>query len=115
MTGRDAAWVAAAAAALAVSGGLAWWSVRPSLAVRASLQLDRGMEALARWAGDRDGVFPATEAFAPAAVALPPADPWGRPWRYERAAPAGPIRLWSVGPDGVDRRGAGDDVAAWTR
>lgn len=111
MTRADAAWVAAAAAALALGAGVACWARTPSLAVRAKLALDRALEAMARQAGDRGGEFPAA---LPADV-LPPADPWGRPWRYERAAPAGPVRLWSVGPDGVDARGAGDDVASWTR
>lgn len=37
-----------------------------------------------------------------------PADGWGRPLRY---APHGDtFELWSVGPDGVDQGGAGDDV-----
>lgn len=116
MTRGEAGWVAAAAVALAASAGLAWWALGPSLGVRAQLQIDRAMEALARWAGDRAGVFPTPGELAEAAgAALPAADPWDRAWRYEREAPTGPVRLWSVGPDGVDARGEGDDLASWNR
>jgi hypothetical protein len=116
VTRRDAGWLAVAAAALAAGAALAAWAHTPSLGVRAQLQLDRALEALARWAGDRDGVFPLPEQLAAAAgPVLPQADPWGRPWRYERVAARGPIRLWSTGADGQDQRGAGDDIAAWTR
>ena len=51
-------------------------------------------------------LFPEPDAFA-AAVAPPP-DPWGRPFRYARVTPTGPVRIWSVGPDGID--GTADDV-----
>ena len=39
-----------------------------------------------------------------------PADGWGRQLRYELSA--GEFRLWSVGPDGIDQRGRGDDILA---
>ncbi len=46
-------------------------------------------------------------------------DPWGRPWRIERAgtSPRGPVmvRVYSVGPDGRDDDGANDDVVLRTR
>ena len=37
-------------------------------------------------------------------------DGWGRPFRYARTADGASYRVWSVGPDGVDQDGAGDDV-----
>lgn len=46
-------------------------------------------------------------------------DPWGRPYRISPVGMAtdvpavqevGGIAVWSVGPDGVDQRGKGDDV-----
>jgi len=37
-------------------------------------------------------------------------DPWGHPLRYERTETE--YRLWSVGPNGVDEDGGGDDVVA---
>jgi hypothetical protein len=41
-----------------------------------------------------------------------PQDPWGRPYVYRRlSAPPGFI-VYSVGRNGVDERGAGDDIAA---
>ncbi|MEW6074170.1 MAG: type II secretion system protein GspG [Planctomycetota bacterium] len=41
-----------------------------------------------------------------------PVDGWGRELRYEPAADGSTYRLWSVGPDGIDEGGAGDDVVA---
>lgn len=41
-----------------------------------------------------------------------PKDAWSRPLRYEVDAASGKPRLWSLGPDGVDQAGAGDDVVA---
>jgi hypothetical protein len=37
-------------------------------------------------------------------------DAWGRPWRFERDPRIDRITLYSVGPDGRDDRGGGDDV-----
>jgi hypothetical protein len=37
-----------------------------------------------------------------------PTDGWDRAFRYERTGDK--YRLWSLGPDGVDQKGAGDDV-----
>jgi hypothetical protein len=39
-----------------------------------------------------------------------PLDAWGRAYRYLRAPDGASCRVWSVGPDGVDQDGAGDDV-----
>jgi hypothetical protein len=41
-----------------------------------------------------------------------PDDGWGRAFRYEVGADGASFRLWSLGPDGVDGAGAGDDVLA---
>ena len=43
--------------------------------------------------------------------ARPLLDPWGRPFVY-RVAPNSEYRLYSLGPDGVDENGKGDDVTA---
>jgi hypothetical protein len=40
-----------------------------------------------------------------------PLDPWGHPYVY-RATPGGPPQLYSIGPNGVDENGAGDDISA---
>ena len=37
-----------------------------------------------------------------------PKDPWGRPYKYKRTATG--YRLWSVGPNGKDEGGKGDDI-----
>lgn len=70
----------------------------------------------------------------PPPVEFPPelVDPWGRPWRWAAARPRDRAPRWmlevreldvgawvrgdaySVGPDGVDEGGAGDDIAAWS-
>jgi hypothetical protein len=42
-------------------------------------------------------------------TALEP-DAWGRPFRYALADGGATYRLWSLGADGVDQDGAGDDV-----
>lgn len=39
-----------------------------------------------------------------------PDDAWGRPFRYGADPDGATFRLWSVGPDGVDQQGGGDDV-----
>jgi hypothetical protein len=39
-----------------------------------------------------------------------PRDGWGRALRYERSPDQRSYRLWSLGPDGIDDSGAGDDV-----
>ena len=74
--------------------------------MQARLQGEDLLLAVARWAAAHGGTFPEPDAFA-AAVAPPP-DPWGRPFRYARVTPTGPVRIWSVGPDGID--GTADDV-----
>ena len=45
--------------------------------------------------------------FLPDRKALPK-DPWGRPYRYRRTASG--YRLWSLGPNGKDEGGKGDDI-----
>jgi len=42
-------------------------------------------------------------------------DPWGRPYRYHRPARhiQAPMELYSVGPNGRDEGGQGDDIANW--
>lgn len=40
-----------------------------------------------------------------------PVDGWGNAFHYEILAEGG-YRLWSAGPDGVDQKGAGDDVVS---
>ncbi len=42
----------------------------------------------------------------------PKRGPWGHPWSEEAQADLSyaPLRVWSVGPNGVDERGQGDDV-----
>ncbi len=45
--------------------------------------------------------------FLPDRTALPK-DPWGRPYKYKRTATG--YRLWSVGPNGKDEGGKGDDI-----
>ena len=110
-------WVGVAVLAAAIGGGLAWWIYTPSLGVKAQLEIDLAMQHMARWAGDRGGVFPTQAQLAQATTgALDPAvDPWRRPYRYERVAPKGPVRLWSVEANGTDEQGLGDDIASWTR
>jgi hypothetical protein len=39
-----------------------------------------------------------------------PQDGWGRAFSYSRGDDGRSYRLWSLGPDGVDHSGAGDDV-----
>jgi len=39
-----------------------------------------------------------------------PLDAWGRDYRYAIAPDGASCRVWSIGPDGVDQDGAGDDV-----
>lgn len=39
-----------------------------------------------------------------------PSDGWGRELRYEAAPDGKTFRLWSLGPNGSDERGAGDDL-----
>lgn len=41
-----------------------------------------------------------------------PEDGWGRALRYERTGVGQGFELWSLGPNGEDERGAGDDVVA---
>ncbi len=45
--------------------------------------------------------------FLPDRTSLPK-DPWGRPYKYKRTATG--YRLWSVGPNGKDEGGKGDDI-----
>ncbi len=45
--------------------------------------------------------------FLPDRTALPK-DPWGRPYKYQRTSSG--YRLWSVGPNGKDEGGKGDDI-----
>ncbi|MEM7307124.1 MAG: type II secretion system protein GspG [Planctomycetota bacterium] len=63
--------------------------------------------------GSLDGLLKSTpnypQGFLSGARALP-MDAWGRPFRYALADGGGSYRLWSMGPDGVDQDGAGDDV-----
>ena len=44
-----------------------------------------------------------------------PKDAWGREFRYDPEGRHNPgsFDLWSVGPDGVDDQGEGDDIANW--
>ncbi len=109
-------WFLTAAACLGL-GGLGALAIRgPSLGVRAQIEIEGMVEELARWAGERGGVFPPADR-PPEDVPSPArrTDPWGRPYRYEVVAPKGPIRVWSLGPDGRDDRGGADDIASWTR
>lgn len=39
-------------------------------------------------------------------------DPWGAAYRYAPSADGGAYRLWSLGPDGADANGEGDDIPA---
>lgn len=39
-----------------------------------------------------------------------PQDGWGRAFRYSATEDGGRYQLWSVGPDGVDQAGQGDDL-----
>jgi hypothetical protein len=41
-----------------------------------------------------------------------PVDAWNRPFAYEPAADGSSYALRSTGPDGIDQRGAGDDIKA---
>jgi len=40
-----------------------------------------------------------------------PKDAWGRELRFEPDAQGGKYKLWSLGADGIDQQGTGDDVA----
>jgi len=51
------------------------------------------------------------QGFLDGRTALEP-DAWGRAIRYELAEDGASYRLWSLGADGVDQDGAGDDVRA---
>ena len=118
MQRREWIWVGVAAAALGVGGAVSMWIRTPSFGVKAQLQIDRWAEELAGVAGKNDGVFPPDRGACRAALTLSEEsfqDPWGRQYQYENVAPTGPFRLWSVGADGRDDRGDGDDIASWTR
>jgi hypothetical protein len=41
-----------------------------------------------------------------------PKDGWGHSYRYAPSADGSSYRVWSIGADGVDQNGAGDDVAS---
>lgn len=41
-----------------------------------------------------------------------PKDAWSRELRYSPATSGAKYKLWSLGPDGIDQEGAGDDVLA---
>jgi hypothetical protein len=53
-----------------------------------------------------------TEAFPEGVIGekTVPNDGWGQPFRYEPAPDGSSYRLWSVGANGVDESGEGDDV-----
>lgn len=44
-----------------------------------------------------------------------PVDPWGNPYRYRYPGThnIGGYDIWSVGPNGVDENGEGDDIRNW--
>lgn len=44
-----------------------------------------------------------------------PLDPWGNPYRYRYPGTqnVGAYDIWSVGPNGVDENGEGDDIPNW--
>ena len=76
-------------------------AMRSSLAV---YHLDRGAYP------DRlEALLEPTESYPNGFAAFLPSDGWGRALRYE-LQDAGGYRLWSVGPDGIDQNGEGDDV-----
>jgi hypothetical protein len=41
-------------------------------------------------------------------------DPWGNPFRMRLDRDSGQYRIWSVGPNGIDEDGGGDDLLAVT-
>jgi hypothetical protein len=120
-TDRITTMVAVAVAVAVAAAGVALslvFVVTPSLGVKSQLQIEKWCEQLAAVAAKNDGVFPADVAACRTALNLDQpgfADPWGRPYRYERESDKGPFRLWSAGADGADEHGAGDDIASWTR
>jgi hypothetical protein len=70
---------------------------------------------------DQAGFPPTLEALAEPTANYPrgfldggevPLDGWGRALRYQLVPDAGTYRLWSLGPDGVDESGGGDDLLA---
>ena len=40
-----------------------------------------------------------------------PVDPWGRDFRYMADSKGASFQLWSVGADGIDEEGKGDDIS----
>lgn len=44
-----------------------------------------------------------------------PIDPWGNPYRYRYPGVhnIGSYDIWSVGPNGIDENGEGDDIRNW--
>jgi hypothetical protein len=116
-TDRITTLIAIAVAATGVALSL-FFVVTPSLGVKSQLQIEKWCEQLAAVAAKNDGVFPKDAVGCRTALKLDApgfGDPWGRPYRYEREAAIGPFRLWSIGADGKDDHGAGDDIASWTR
>ena len=41
-----------------------------------------------------------------------PTDAWGHAFRYSAGLDGKAYKLWSLGPDGIDQNGAGDDIAS---
>lgn len=68
---------------------------------------DRG-----RYPDELDRLFEATERFPQGFLegAAPVVDGWNRALRYRALEQGASFRAWSVGPDGVDEEGGGDDL-----
>jgi hypothetical protein len=89
------------------------------------VELDRLRVALEIYYFERAGTYPATlEELSAPTENFPrgcldgqplPTDGWSRPFVFERTVDGLGYLLWSLGPDGVDQQGEGDDLAVLVR
>jgi general secretion pathway protein G len=114
---RSARWFACAAIVLAPVGVFASLdSIKDYKIVRAFFDLDALRLAVQQWSeshhrlpGEAEGL----EALASGdgrALDHVPSDPWHHPYVYRLIREAPGFDLYSAGKDGVDNRGAGDDI-----
>ena len=117
--GARHAWIRRLAVLLMASAAVSARAEEPS-AARALRDLEAGRAALARHV-QSTGALPRTPAELGTAVltyapevplaGARPVDPWGHPWVYAATPDATPpFRLYSVGANGRDENGAGDDL-----
>jgi len=118
---------AAAAALIAFAASLAWISLRRGGTSDAKgktiarlevlrIALDEFYRTNQRYPTESEGLAPLTSEASGILAANPPIhaialDGWNRPFVYRMAGEARPV-LYSIGANGVDEHGAGDDLTA---